>query len=81
MKFNIKYIIFFVLLCVFMVLCDLDVVLFFDIFIEIFWKNEKDVWNGLNVLYVEFLGMDIWDEMYIDNVYSYKLWEGFYELV
>lgn len=81
MKFNIKYITFSALLCASMVSCDLDVVPPSDISTETFWKNEKDAWNGLNALYAELPGMDIWDEMYTDNAHSHKPWEGPYELV
>lgn len=81
MKFNIKYITFFALLCVSMASCDLDVVPPSDISTETFWKNEKDAWNGLNALYAQLPGMDIWDEMYTDNAHSHKPWEGPYELV
>lgn len=79
MKFNIKYITFSALLCASMVSCDLDVVPPSDISTETFWKNEKDAWNGLNALYAELPGMDIWDEMYTDNAHSHKPWEGPYE--
>ena len=79
MKFNIKYITFSALLCASMVSCDLDVVPPSDISTETFWKNEKDAWNGLNALYAELPGMDIWDET--DNAHSHKPWEGPYELV
>lgn len=81
MKFNIKYITFSALLCASMVSCDLDVVPPSDISTETFWKNEKDAWNGLNALYAELPGMDIWDEMYTDNAHSHKPWEGPYELI
>lgn len=68
MKFNIKYITFSALLCASMVSCDLDVVPPSDISTETFWKNEKDAWNGLNALYAELPGMDIWDEMSITRI-------------
>jgi hypothetical protein len=81
MKFNIKYIICVTLLCASMVSCDLDVIPLSDTSTQTFWKNEKDAWNGLNALYAQLPGMDIWDEMCTDNAHSQKPWEGPYELV
>ncbi len=56
--------------------CDLEVIPPSDISTESFWKTEKDAWNGLNALYGQLPGMDIWDEMYTDNAHSHKPWEG-----
>lgn len=61
--------------------CDLEVIPPSDISTESFWKTEKDAWNGLNALYGQLPGMDIWDEMYTDNAHSHKPWEGPFELV
>ena len=82
MKLNIKYTALALLLgSTSLTSCDLEVTPPSDISTESFWKTEKDAWNGLNALYGQLPGMDIWDEMYTDNSHSHKPWEGPFELV
>lgn len=81
MKNNIRKIVLGLCFIGVLIVCDLDVVLFVDIVVENFWQIEKDVWYVLNICYVILDGVDIWDELCIDNVYSYKFWEGNFEMV
>lgn len=81
MKFNFKYLTFVISLSSVVTSCDLEVIPPSDLSTSSFWRNADDAWNGLNGVYAQMNGADIWDEMYTDNAHSHKPWEGPYELV
>lgn len=50
--------------------CDLEVELFVNIVVEIYWIFEKDVWYNLNLIYFDvILGIGIYGDVYLDDVY------------
>lgn len=81
MKINFKYLTLAVCLSAAVTSCDLEVIPPSDLSTSSFWKTAEDAWNGLNGVYAQMNGADIWDEMYTDNAHSHKPWEGPYELV
>lgn len=81
MKINFKYLTLAVSLGAVVTSCDLEVVPPSNLSTSSFWATAEDAWNGLNGVYGQMNGPDIWDEMYTDNAHSHKPWEGPYELV
>lgn len=81
MKINFKYLTLAVCLGAAVTSCDLEVVPPSNLSTSSFWATAEDAWNGLNGVYGQMNGPDIWDEMYTDNAHSHKPWEGPYELV
>lgn len=61
--------------------CDLEVIPPKDFSAKSFWKNEKSAWYGLNTLYAQIPGFNVYGDMKSDNAHSHKPWEGPFELL
>lgn len=72
MKNNIRKIVLGLCLTGALVACDLDVAPPAGIAAENLWQTEKDAWYALNICYSTLGGVDTWDELCTDNVYSHK---------
>ena len=72
MKINFKYLTLAVSLGAVVTSCDLEVVPPSNLSTSSFWATAEDAWNGLNGVYGQMNGPDIWDEMYTDNAHSHK---------